>query len=182
MEKSTQESYAVQLDKQDQLIDFRERFVISDPDLIYLDGNSLGRLPKDTVPHLQDLIEEQWGKGLIKGWNESWFEMPTRLGARIAQLIGAQPDEVVVCDSTSVNLYKLAAAALKYQEGKKVLVSDEFNFPTDLYVFQGVIDILGGKHQMNLIQSNDSISISDDNINKAITARYCPGCPHPGSF
>lgn len=169
MKKSTQEAYAIQLDKQDQLIDFRERFVISDPDLIYLDGNSLGRLPKDTVPHLQDLIEEQWGKGLIKGWNESWFEMPTRLGARIAQLIGAQPDEVVVCDSTSVNLYKLAAAALKYQEGKKVLVSDEFNFPTDLYVFQGVIDILGGKHQMNLIRSNDSISISDDNINKAIT-------------
>ncbi len=169
MKKSTQESYAVQLDKQDQLIDFRERFVISDPDLIYLDGNSLGRLPKDTVPHLQDLIEEQWGKGLIKGWNESWFEMPTRLGARIAQLIGAQPDEVVVCDSTSVNLFKLAAAALKFQEGKNVLVSDEFNFPTDLYVFQGVIDILGGKHHLNLIQSTDSISISDDNINKAIT-------------
>ena len=169
MKKSTQESYAVQLDKQDQLIDFKERFVISDPDLIYLDGNSLGRLPKDTVPHLQDLIEEQWGKGLIKGWNESWFEMPTRLGARIAQLIGAQPDEVVVCDSTSVNLFKLAAAALKFQEGKKVLVSDEFNFPTDLYVFQGVIDILGGKHHLNLIQSTDSISISDDNINKAIT-------------
>jgi len=169
MKKSTQESYAVQLDKQDQLIDFKERFVISDPDLIYLDGNSLGRLPKDTVPHLQDLIEEQWGKGLIKGWNESWFEMPTRLGARIAQLIGAQPDEVVVCDSTSVNLFKLAAAALKFQQGKKVLVSDEFNFPTDLYVFQGVIDILGGKHHLNLIQSTDSISISDDNINKAIT-------------
>jgi len=95
--------------------------------------------------------------------------MPTVLGSRIAQLIGARDDEVVVCDTTSVNLFKLAAAALRYQAGKKILVSDEFNFPTDLYVFQGVIDLLNDGHKLNLIRSEDSISISEDNINNAIT-------------
>ena len=169
MNKNTEELYASQLDTQDPLARFRERFMIADPNLIYLDGNSLGRLPKDTIPHLQNLIEEQWGKGLIEGWNKGWFEMPTVLGSRIAQLIGARDDEVVVCDTTSVNLFKLAAAALRYQDGKKVLVSDEFNFPTDLYVFQGVIDLLNDGHKLDLILSEDSISISEENINNAIT-------------
>lgn len=169
MNKNTEELYASQLDNQDPLASFRERFIIDDPNLIYLDGNSLGRLPKDTIPHLQNLIEEQWGKGLIEGWNKGWFEMPTVLGSRIAQLIGARDDEVVVCDTTSVNLFKLAAAALRYQAGKKVLVSDEFNFPTDLYVFQGVIDLLNDGHKLDLIRSEDSISISEENINNAIT-------------
>jgi len=169
MDKNTKELFASQLDNQDPLASFRERFIIADPNLIYLDGNSLGRLPKDTIPHLQNLVEEQWGKGLIEGWNKGWFEMPTVLGSRIAQLIGARDDEVVVCDTTSVNLFKLAAAALRYQAGKKILVSDEFNFPTDLYVFQGVIDLLNDGHKLNLIRSEDSISISEDNINNAIT-------------
>jgi kynureninase len=169
MKKTTEGIYASQLDNQDSLASFRDRFIIDDPDLIYLDGNSLGRLPKDTIPHLQDLIEEQWGKGLIEGWNKGWFEMPTRLGSRIAQLIGARDDEVVVCDTTSINLYKLAAAALRYQVGKKVLVSDEFNFPTDLYIYQGVIDFLNREHQLELIPSEDSISISEENIKNAIT-------------
>ncbi len=169
MNKNTEELYASQLDNQDPLASFRERFIIDDPNLIYLDGNSLGRLPKDTIPHLQNLVEEQWGKGLIEGWNKGWFEMPTVLGSRIAKLIGARDDEVVVCDTTSVNLFKLAAAALRYQAGKKVLLSDEFNFPTDLYVFQGVIDLLNDGHKLDLIRSEDSISISEENINSAIT-------------
>jgi len=169
MKQTTEEIYASQLDNQDPLAKFRDQFIIADPDLIYLDGNSLGRLPKVTIPHLQNLIEEEWGKGLIEGWNKGWFEMPTRLGSRIARLIGARDDEVVVCDTTSVNLFKLAAAALKYQAGKKVLVSDEFNFPTDLYVFQGVIDILNAGHQLDLIRSEDSISFSEESINKTIT-------------
>ena len=163
------ESAAVQLDSQDPLANFRDKFVIDDPDLIYLDGNSLGRLPKDTVAHLQDVIDNKWGKTLIDGWNAGWFEMPTRLGSRIAQLIGAEEDEVVVCDTTSVNLYKMAAAALKFQEGKKVLVSDELNFPTDLYVFQGLIDLLDAGHELKLIRSEDSITISDKNVGEAIT-------------
>ena len=169
MNKNTEELYASQLDNQDPLASFRERFIIADPNLIYLDGNSLGRLPKYTIPHLQNLIEEQWGKDLIEGWNKGWFEMPTVLGSRIAKLIGARDDEVVVCDTTSVNLFKLATSALRYQAGKKVLLSDEFNFPTDLYVFQGVIDLLNDGHTLDLIRSEDSISISEENINNAIT-------------
>ncbi len=169
MNQNTDSSYAQQLDERDPLAHFRDRFVINDPDLIYLDGNSLGRLPKATIPHLQDLVENQWGNNLIEGWNEGWFEKPIRLGEKIAQLIGAEPDEVVVCNSTSVNLFKLAAAALKYQAGKHTLVSDEFNFPTDLYVFQGVIELLGGKRQLKLIRSEDSISISEDSVKDVIT-------------
>ena len=169
MNKNTDEHYASQLDNQDPLASFRKRFIIADPNLIYLDGNSLGRLPKDTIPHIQNLVEEQWGKGLIEGRNKGWFEMPTVLGSRIAQLIGARDDEVVVCDTTSVNLFKLVTAALRYQAGKKVLLSDEFNFPTDLYVFQGVIDLLNDGHKLDLIRSEDSISISEENINNAIT-------------
>jgi len=169
MNRNTEELYASQLDNQDPLANFRKRFIIADPNLIYLDGNSLGRLPKDTIPHIQNLVEEQWGKGLIEGWNKGWFEMPTVLGSRIAQLIGAREDEVVVCDTTSVNLFKLAAAALRYQAGKKVLLSDEFNFPTDLYVFQGVIDLLNDGHKLDLIRSEDTISISEESIKNAIT-------------
>jgi kynureninase len=169
MNISQQEAKALELDQVDPLADFRNSFVIDDPDLIYLDGNSLGRLPKDSVPHLQNLIENKWGKDLIDGWNKGWYEMPTRLGGRIAQLIGAEEDEVVVCDSTSVNLYKLAAAALKYQEGRKILVSDEFNFPTDLYVFQGIIETLDAGHQLKLIRSDDSITIPDEGVKAAIT-------------
>jgi kynureninase len=166
---SEPESNAMQLDREDPLADFRDLFVIDDPDLIYLDGNSLGRLPKATVSHLQDQIENIWGRSLIDGWNAGWYEMPSRLGNRIAELIGAEEGEVVVCDTTSMNLYKLAAAALKYQEGKKVLVSDEFNFPTDLYIFQGVIDLLNAGHELKLIRSKDTITIPDENVQEAIS-------------
>ena len=168
MEKNTQLSYAQELDKRDPLAAYRGRFVIDDPDLIYLDGNSLGRLPVDTISHIQDVLKNQWGKDLINSWNKGWFKKPSKLGARLAELIGAQPDEVVVCDTTSVNLYKLAAAALLYQKDRTELLSDEFNFPTDLYIFQGVIDILGKGHQMKLIQSSDSISIDDKAAESAI--------------
>ncbi|MFL7813987.1 MAG: kynureninase [Anaerolineales bacterium] len=168
MEKSTKENYALHLDEADTLGRFRSRFFIDDPDLIYLDGNSLGRLPKSTIPHLEKTIQEGWGKQLIRGWNQGWYEMPTRLGARLAELLGAQPDEVVVCDNTSVNLFKLAAAALRYQSGRSILVSDELNFPTDLYIFQGVIDILDAGHQLKLIRSADSVTIRDEDLYGAI--------------
>ena len=169
MKRSTEESYAQQLDHQDPLAGFRKRFLIDDPDLIYLDGNSLGRLPQATIPHLQEVIENQWGTDLINSWNTGWFEKPTRLGSKLAQLIGADPDEVVVCNTTSVNLFQLTAAALKYQEGRSVLLSDEFNFPTDLYIFQSVIDILASGHQLRLLSSKDSITIDENTIQEGIT-------------
>jgi kynureninase len=171
MKFNTEETYALQIDKQDPLSCYRKRFVIYDPDLIYLDGNSLGRLPADTVPHLKDMIENQWGRKLIKGWNEGWFEKPTTLGARLAELIGAQPDEVIICDTTSVNLFKLSVAALRYQQDKTEVISDEFNFPTDLYIYQGVIDLLGNQHKLSLIRSEDSISIKEEDLTDKISSK-----------
>ncbi|MCB0233472.1 MAG: kynureninase, partial [Anaerolineae bacterium] len=105
--------YAYELDAADPLASFRERFVIADPDLIYMDGNSLGRLPRASIDVAADLVQRQWGERLIRGWNEGWWAASERIGAKIARLIGAQPDEVIVADSTSVNLFKLAVAALR---------------------------------------------------------------------
>jgi kynureninase len=105
--------YALELDRADELAHFRSEFVIDDPELIYLDGNSLGRLPKRSVARMQDALEHEWGSRLIRGWNEGWFRLPQRVGAKIAQLIGAQAVEVITADSTSVNFFKLVVAALR---------------------------------------------------------------------
>jgi len=170
MTQPTSLSYAHQLDQQDSLAHFRERFVIEDPNLIYLDGNSLGRLPKRTVEVTGDAVERQWGQRLIRGWNEGWIHKPTELGAKIARLIGVQPDEVLVSEATSINLFKLVVAALRARPGRGVIVSDVFNFPSDLYIFQGVIDLLGNQHQLELIPSGDSITIPPQDVEAAINA------------
>src|SRR5512135_2958388 len=103
----TDREYALELDRQDPLARFRDEFVIDDPELIYLDGNSLGRLPRRTVARLRHAVEHEWGKRLIRGWTEGWYEAPARIGGKLARLIGAEPDEVIVADSTSVNFFKL---------------------------------------------------------------------------
>src|SRR5215470_2138637 len=128
MTLQTDLAYATELDAHDPLALFRERFVITDPDLIYMDGNSLGRLPQSTAPLAEDLIQHQWGERLIRYWNEGWFTAPERVGAKIARLIGAEPDEVIVADSTSVNLFKLVVAALRFQHGRSRIVTDNLNF------------------------------------------------------
>jgi kynureninase len=148
---------AAELDAQDPLAHFRKRFVIVDPDLIYLDGNSLGRLPRDTLTLAEHLIQWQWGDRLIRSWNEEWFTAPERIGAKIARLVGAQPDEVIVADSTSVNLFKLVVAALRVQHGRSRVLTDNLNFPSDLYILQGAIDLLGKQHQLTIIPSPDGI-------------------------
>ncbi len=150
-------AYAAQLDAQDPLAQFRERFVIADSDLIYMDGNSLGRLPRATLPLAENIITHQWGERLIRSWNEGWFDTPERVGAKIAQLIGAQPDEVIVADSTSINLFKLAVAALRNQYGRLHILTDNLNFPSDLYILQGAIDLLGQQHQLDIVSSPDDI-------------------------
>ena len=155
---------AEQLDANDRIAKYRDRFLIDDPDLIYLDGNSLGRLPKSTAALLQETIQDEWGKRLIRSWNEGWIGLPETLGGKIAKLVGAQPDEIIVSGATSINLFKLAAAALRSRPGKKRVVSDEFNFPSDLYILQGLIDFLGNKHTLHLIPSRDGIHISDSDI------------------
>jgi kynureninase len=129
---------AAALDARDPLAGFRGRFVVADPELVYLDGNSLGRLPAATPAAVDALVREQWGRGLVRSWHD-WIEWPTRLGDRLAEhVLGARPGEVVVSDSTSVNLYKLAAAALDGAPGRRAVVVDAGDFPTDRYVVQGL--------------------------------------------
>ena len=117
---------------------FKHRFVPADPDLIYLDGNSLGRLPLATASLARTLVDEQWGTRLIRGWNEGWIDLPRRIGDKIATLVGAQSGEVLVSDSTSVNLYKLAVAALHMRPERREIITEAENFPSDLYIFQGL--------------------------------------------
>jgi len=139
--------FAQQLDSQDPLAASREQFVITDPDLIYLDGNSLGRMPKAAAARAKQIVDEEWGNDLIRGWNKGWWEAPQRVGDKIGQLIGAAAGQVLVSDTTSINLYKLAMAALTYQPAKKRIITDTFNFPSDLYILQGIKNLLssGGR-------------------------------------
>ncbi len=158
MEKHPTLEQARTLDRDDPLAPFRERFVINDPSLIYLDGNSLGRLPKLAGDDMERAIREQWGEKLIRSWNEHWYTQSEHLGKKIARIIGAQPDEVIISDSTSVNLYKLAFGALKLMEGRTEIISDDMNFPSDLYIIQGLIKQLGAEHSLSLLKSPDGIS------------------------
>ena len=126
------------LDAADPLAPFRERFVIADPALAYLDGNSLGRLPATTEERLKRVVREEWGGDLIRGWDR-WLDEPGRVGDRLAEaVLGAGPGEVIVSDSTSVNFYKVALAALEARPGRRVVVTDRPNFPTDRYVLEGL--------------------------------------------
>ena len=136
------------LDAADPLAAFRDRFEVPDG-VIYLDGNSLGCLPKATPGRLQQVVRGEWGEGLIRSWNPTksggadWIGLPQRIGGKIAPLIGAQPHEVIACDSVSVNLFKLISAALALQiskgrPGRKVVLSEPGNFPTDLYMIEGL--------------------------------------------
>ncbi|MBN1454518.1 MAG: aminotransferase class V-fold PLP-dependent enzyme, partial [Anaerolineales bacterium] len=147
--------YAKQLDQQDPLASFREQFVISDPDLIYLDGNSLGRLPKVTAERMRQVIEQEWGVDLIRGWNLDWWHAPARIGEKIAGLVGAASGQVIVCDSVSIDLFKLASAALSLRPARTKIITDTLNFPTDLYILQGLVSLLGGRHEIVRIGSQD---------------------------
>ena len=126
------------LDAADPIAGYRKQFALP-PGVIYLDGNSLGALPLGTASRLGEVIRREWGEGLVRSWNSAdWIGMPRRLGAMIAPLIGAEADEVIACDSTSVNLFKLIAAALAMRPGRKVVLSEPGNFPTDLYLIAGL--------------------------------------------
>jgi len=151
-------SKARELDQDDPLKGYRQQFLIKDTSMIYLDGNSLGRLPKRTVEYMNLAIQEQWGDRLIRSWNEGWYHQSARLGKKIAQIIGARPDEVIVSDSTSINLYKLLYGALKMMEKRSEIISDDMNFPSDLYVMQGLVKQFGQKHTLRLLKSPDGIT------------------------
>lgn len=135
----TDRAAAERLDRDDPLADLRNQFVIDDPDLLYLDGNSLGRLPRRSIERLRAVVEHEWGRRLVRSWNEGWMDLPVRAGDLIGErLVGAAPGQVVVSDSTSVNLYKLAVAALDARPGRDLIVSDRHNFPSDRYVLEGL--------------------------------------------
>jgi kynureninase len=153
-----EEDFALELDARDELAAYREAFVNDEPGMLYLDGNSLGRLPHCTISRLREVLEVDWGRDLIRSWNRGWYQAPARVGDQIARLLGASPGQVVVCDSTSVNLFKLVLAALKLLPGRVRLVSDNLNFPSDLYILQGVIELLGGGHELQLVPSPDGIA------------------------
>jgi kynureninase len=128
---------AAALDAGDPLREFRELFELP-PDVIYLDGNSLGPLPRSTRERLSELVEGEWGTRLIRGWDEGWIDLPVTVGDQIGGLLGAAPGRTVVGDSTSVCFYKLASAALELRPGRSEIVTDVDNFPTDRYVLEGI--------------------------------------------
>ena len=135
---STERAHAEAQDAADDLAPFRERFVRDDPELIYLNGNSLGPLPVRTQARIADVVDQEWGVGLARSW-DSWLGLPRQAGEMLAEhLLGAAPGQVLVCDSATVNLYKLAMAALDVQRGRDVIITDDDNFPTDRYVLDGI--------------------------------------------
>lgn len=163
---SPSRDFAARLDQQDSLASYREQFVINDPDLIYLDGNSLGRMPKVVIERMQKAVDEEWGTDLIRGWNNDWWDAPSRIGEKIASILGAADREaqVIVGDQTSINLFKLATAALTLHPEKTRIITDTFNFPSDLYILQGITRLLGNRHEII------RIGAQDDDITPDLTA------------
>jgi kynureninase len=152
---------AAELDAADPLAAYRHRFVNMDPSLIYLDGNSLGRLPVTTRDRLRAAVDDEWGTDLIRGWDR-WIDLAARTGDLIGSgVIGADPGEVLVCDSTSVNLYKLAVAALDARPDRHTIVTDDDNFPTDRYVLQGIAAARGLRLRLIATDINEGLSTED---------------------
>jgi kynureninase len=152
------------LDAADPLAFVRERFSLP-PGVIYLDGNSLGPLPVATAGRLQQAVTEEWGHGLIRSWNTAgWIDLPQKIGALIAPLIGAEADEVIAADSTSVNLYKLASAAVALNPGRRVILTEPGNFPTDLYMLQGLATQLGGAVEVRTVARDRIMEALDETV------------------
>lgn len=151
------------LDDKDPLASFKDRFILP-TDIIYLDGNSLGPVPRTVPDRVATMIRHEWGEHLISGWlADGWMEKPLVLGDRVARLIGAAPGEVAVVDTTSINLFKLLASALRLRPGRKIILSNRENFPTDLYMAQGLGAWLDRGHVLQLVAEDEiEASISED--------------------
>src|ERR1700692_1726418 len=135
----------------DPLRDFRNCFMIPEG-LIYLDGNSLGPMPRAAASVLNRTIEQEWGQDLIRSWNSAgWFDMPVRLGDRLGALIGAAPGQTLVCDTTSINLYKAIHAAIGLRPDRNVVIAEDQSFPTDLYIIEGAMKSAGRPMERGLI-------------------------------
>ncbi len=151
----------IALDQADPLADLRQQFSLPEG-VIYLDGNSLGAMPKASAARAQQVIAQEWGTDLIKSWNKAgWFDLPSRLGNLLAPLIGARADEVVVTDSTSINLFKAIAAALHLQADqvqRKVIITERSNFPTDIYMAEGLTRWLDKGYRLHLVESPEELT------------------------
>ena len=159
-------SYALQRDADDPLASFRERFVIDDPSLIYLDGNSLGRLPLATAERIAEVVRREWGTGLVRSWAH-WVGLPGRVGDLLgSHLLGAAPGQVLVCDSTTVNLYKLARAGVGARPRRSVIVTDDDNFPTDRYVLAGIAAERGA--ELRMIHTDMDNGVTADAVRAAV--------------
>ncbi|MEI5999550.1 kynureninase [Paraburkholderia bengalensis] len=180
-----QRDEALALDAADPLAPLRNQFALA-PEVIYLDGNSLGVPPAAAAQRAQTVIGAEWGNGLIRSWNTAgWFALPRRLGNKLAPLIGAAHNEVVVTDTISINLFKVLSAALRMQDARdpkrRVIVSERSNFPTDLYIAQGLIKQLGRGYELRLIDDPSELpaALTDDVAVAMIThVNYRTGYMH----
>jgi kynureninase len=143
------------LDLADPLAKYRDRFILPEG-VLYLDGNSLGPLPRATPARLAEVVTREWGEGLIRSWNDvGWIDEPLRLGEKIGRVIGAEPGSVAVADSTSVNLYKLLGAALMLRPGRQTILTEAGNFPTDLYVAESLAAFRAQGHRVLAVAAED---------------------------
>jgi len=151
------------LDRADPLRAFRDRFDLPEH-VIYLDGNSLGAMPRATPERVREVVKDQWAHDLIRSWNvHGWIALQQRIGAKIGRLIGAREGETIVADSTSINLFKLLEAGLDLRSTRRVVVSETSNFPTDLYIAEGLLKHLGRGHVLRLAEPDDiEAAITDD--------------------
>ena len=158
----TRREQCQELDRSDPLASRRGAFVL-DEGRIYLDGNSLGPLTHAARRRVQEVLDHEWGRDLIAGWNvHGWMDLPARLGARIAPLVGAAPGDVLVCDSTSVNLFKLAAAFMREAAPRRRVVTELGNFPTDLYVLEGLAGLLPERVELVAVPRAEVPAAVDD--------------------
>ena len=157
--------YAQARDATDRLADKRAEFLLPDG-VIYLDGNSLGPLTHAASKAVQATLHSEWGTGLIRSWNDAdWINLPETVGEKIASLIGASPKNVIMADSTSVNLFKVLSAACAIQTGRKTIVTERLNFPTDNYIAEGVIRQMGQHHRLRYVEQSETLTAClDDDV------------------
>jgi kynureninase len=168
--KVTDREYALELDQNDPLAGYRSKFVITDPNLCYLDGNSLGRLPHATVKAVSDFLSQEWGNEVVTGWSH-WIDEAQVAGDLLGRaVLGAGPGQVLVCDTTSVNFYQLCVAAIKARPGRKTIITDAANFPTDRYILKGIAEQFGLK--LIIIDNEDPAIAENELITADLLEKY----------
>jgi kynureninase len=168
--KVTDRQYAEELDKKDPLAHFKSQFVIGDPEMCYLDGNSLGRLPKATVTAINDFMTKEWGPEVVTGWSH-WVDEAQPTGDLLGEAaLGAAAGQVLVCDTTSVNFYQLCLAAIHARPGRKTIITDAANFPTDRYILDGIAKQFG--LNLVIIDNEDPVIATHERITTEVLAPY----------